>query len=139
MNFCLRCVVLVAAALFWSTSTASAETYIVSASLTPSAQNARAKVWKMVADPNMTSSNSPIGTANMTAVNATFPGYPGIFGSYSYYYDHEGTVTTNDAVTAVTVQYEEPLGVLQSREGDHGQCPECHKADDRASPRAAEN
>ena len=105
MKFHLRCVALIAAALLWSASTASAETWTARVYLSPTATNARVKWYKM----GFMTGNVPVSQGNMTAQYDDYPipGFPGA--TYRMYTVHTATLDTSEYISTATVQYEDPL------------------------------
>lgn len=110
MNFRMRCVARMAAALLWSASTASAETYTVSTYLSSAAINATAKGKRML----FTGGYANDGTCKMTAQWNIYS-QPFLPAPVYYYGGHTGTLDTSDIIHAATVQYEEPLGVFHTK------------------------
>ena len=109
MNFRLRSVALMAAALLWSASTATAETWTAHAYLSPTAANARVKWYKM----GFMGGSTIVGQGNMTAQTYPMP-IPFVGGAtVPMYVGHTATLVTSDFISAATVQYEDPISAFR--------------------------
>ncbi len=112
MKFHLRCVALIAAALLWSASTASAGKYTCRVTLSSTAINARIRWYKMA----FMGGNEYVGQSMMTAtnmiVNTTISPAPVVV-----YTGHVGTFDSPDFLTVTTIQYEDPLNTFKIAHG----------------------